>query len=71
MMTGRLGVLLAAADEIVRRCAVDLAHGRGDLTIVADRLEHAVRQIRAIAETRDDSEALASSVRHISRRAAS
>lgn len=57
-MSGRLGILLAATDEIVRRCAVDLDHGRADLALVADRLEHGSRQIRAIAETRDDTDAL-------------
>jgi hypothetical protein len=59
-MAGRLGILLAAADEIVRRCAIDLDHGRADLALVADRLEHGSRQVRAIAETRDDGERLPS-----------
>ena len=55
-MSGRLGVLLSAADEIARRAAVDLTLGRVDLDLVADRLELTLRKVRTIAECREDRE---------------
>jgi hypothetical protein len=55
-MSGRLGVLLSAADEIARRAAVDLTLGRVDLNLVADRLELTLRKVRTIAECRDERE---------------